>query len=69
LVDPSTVSVEIPEGFETVAFFSRLCRSGMVSWADVERLSMRKCYELALMVDWQEMSQHKANLTAARYGK
>ena len=41
----------------------------MVSWADLERLTMRKCYELALMVDWQEMSQHKANLTAARYGK
>jgi hypothetical protein len=65
------VSVDIPAGFESVSFFSRLCRSGMVSWLDITsgRVSVRRCFEVALMIDWQEMSERKANIImAARNG-
>lgn len=61
------MSVSIPEGYESVAFFSRLCKSGMLQWVDIKNMTMRQCYEIALMVDWQDMSERKANL-AVQHG-
>jgi len=54
--------VEIPKGFESVSFFSRLCRSGMCSWSDIKtgRITITQCFELALMIDWEEMAEKKA---------
>ena len=45
-----------------MSFFSRLCKSGMLDWSRIVDMTMRQCYEIALMVDWQEMTERKANL-------
>ncbi len=51
-----------------MSFFSRLCKSGMVSWGDITsgKVGIRQCYEIALMIDWQDMSGQKANMVAAQ---
>lgn len=40
----------------------------MVKWGDITsgKVGIRQCYEIALMIDWQEMSERKANMLAAQ---
>lgn len=58
------VSISIPEGFETVALFSKVCSSGMCNWTDIKtaKVDMMGVYEIALMLDWREMCEMKARL-------
>jgi hypothetical protein len=58
------ISIQIPDGFETTAFFSRICSSGLCSWADIKsaRYDILGVYEMALMIDWREMCETKARL-------
>ena len=62
--EKDAVQVETPKGFESVAFFSRLCKSGMITWADIKagKVSVRDCYEIALMIDLDELCNKKARL-------
>ena len=46
----------MPAGLEPVSFFSRICKPGLCEYRDVltGRVTLADCFEMALMVDWQE---------------
>jgi hypothetical protein len=41
----------------------------MVTYNDLHAMSIRRVYEVALLVDWQEMTTTKANIIARRKQK
>ncbi len=66
LSDGTSVSISIPDGFDGVAFASRLCASGMTTYSELRTMGIRQMYEMALMADWQELTTTKANLITRR---
>jgi len=69
LSDGTSVNIAIPDGFDGVAFAARLCASGMTTYIELRTMSIRQVYEVALLVDWQDMTTTKANLIARRRQK
>jgi len=66
--DSDTVEIDVPEGFGSLSFFSRLCHSGLTNWKQIKsgELTIGDCYEMTLMLDWQDMIAMKAKLESKR---